>query len=672
MRNGVELSECFILFITTRMLEGHWCQMEIRWALELRKQVLVVYHTDPREGHGNPDFGFYINQIKRAFPSEDDHQWLLKGVAVPYDQRGGHDAVMVADILKQILPARVAPIDPSALAYTLQSNLPSLRGETSFTVSVVYCGDTEQEMLTVQHELQPPNIKLGYHVVPSSNDGSWLEADRLRPQAGSKCTQLVHIALHGSAQHGMRMVSHEGERALSAEDLIASLHRANEQLECIVLNMCNSRPIAEALMAAEPRRVQRVLFWNEPVLNSAVAKYFTSQFYRELRQQTEGPKSHGYRDAFDHSCIQLKRQFPGTTQSPEMWPAMLAMEQTEAGVPMNWGYVAEAWPSSSTGTVSRDFNFARLAGLHERECLRALGICVQRIEAVGSSTLVDIGMDAAGTLHGVSNRGFHDAESLCILFGCKAADLSGTCTTPGAQHRYVDLWPTVLGRVVSDADRPAAILHLEEAIWCRKSDLWCSQKAEVATKPSLAACLAVYSSNIPAGTSNKQQKTDKSTIERALLYPVVGALKMGLTESAAAVVASVFEAEFKTKAASHSLQIAAEVAANAARTERATLLADSCNLRPTTFWDNLSARTPTSRWHAFVDECQSRYATIAGPDPDGKSNFDAHLAMVNALESLVPLLLPPSPPPHHRDDSSEGRKRSKTAAYLHESLTTQG
>ena len=26
-------------------------------------------HTDPREGHGNPDFGFYINQIKRAFPS---------------------------------------------------------------------------------------------------------------------------------------------------------------------------------------------------------------------------------------------------------------------------------------------------------------------------------------------------------------------------------------------------------------------------------------------------------------------------------------------------------------------------------------------------------------------------------------------------------------------------
>ncbi len=119
MRNGIELSECFIMFITTKMLERHSCQMEIRWALELRKQVLVVYHTDPREGHGNPDFGFYINLIKRAFPCEDDHQWLLKGVAVPYDQRGGYDTVMVSDILKQMPRAQVepvveiVPVDPS-------------------------------------------------------------------------------------------------------------------------------------------------------------------------------------------------------------------------------------------------------------------------------------------------------------------------------------------------------------------------------------------------------------------------------------------------------------------------------------------------------------------------------------------------------------------------------
>jgi hypothetical protein len=111
MREGMELSECVILFLTTSMLERHWCQKEIRWALECRKPVLLVYRTDPREGHGNADFGFYVDQIKRTFPSqhvaEHDHEWLLKGVAVPYDQRDGYDVVMVQDILKQMPGAQV-------------------------------------------------------------------------------------------------------------------------------------------------------------------------------------------------------------------------------------------------------------------------------------------------------------------------------------------------------------------------------------------------------------------------------------------------------------------------------------------------------------------------------------------------------------------------------------
>jgi hypothetical protein len=145
----------------------------------------------------------------------------------------------------------------------------------------------------------------------------------------------------------MRMVSHDGERALSAQDLVASMHRADAKLECIILNMCNSRPVAEALMAVEPRRAHWVLFWNEPVLNSAVAKYFTAKFYNKLRLQTAGPKSHRYRDAFDHALIELNRhpQFMGMAQSPELWPAMLSTEQTEDGVSMNWRYIDEAWPS---------------------------------------------------------------------------------------------------------------------------------------------------------------------------------------------------------------------------------------------------------------------------------------------------------------------------------------
>jgi hypothetical protein len=114
MREGVERSECFILFLTTRTLERDMCRFEIQLALKFRKPVLLVYHTDPREAHGNADFMFYANQITRAFPSKDDHEWLLAGkVPIPYDQRGGHDAVMVQDILKQMPCNLVAPTHPA-------------------------------------------------------------------------------------------------------------------------------------------------------------------------------------------------------------------------------------------------------------------------------------------------------------------------------------------------------------------------------------------------------------------------------------------------------------------------------------------------------------------------------------------------------------------------------
>jgi hypothetical protein len=296
---------------------------------------------------------------------------------------------------------------------------------------------------------------------------------------------------------------------------------------------------------------------------------------------------------------------------------------------MPWGAVVDVHPSR-LGTVQREFDFAKLAGLHERECLRALGICVQRIKAVGSSTLVDIGIDASGRHHGVNARGFHDPESLCILFGCKAADLSGTCTTPGVQHRYVDLWPTVPGRVLSSADRPAAILRLEEAIWCRKWDLWCWEQAQVATEPSLEASLAF----IPAGTRENQKKSMGQQIKTGILYPVVGALKQGLTESAAAAVASAFATEFISKAPSRPFPDALNDASAAARSERTTLLANGV-VRPVGSWDELSDSTPAGKWHHFVTERQMHYGTNPIGNFDGKSTFEGCLAMIAALMACL-------------------------------------
>jgi len=54
-------------------------------------------------------------------------------------------------------------------------------------------------------------------------------------------------------------------------------------------------------------------------------------------------------------------------------------------------------------------------------------------------------------------------------------------------------------------------------------------------------------------------------------------------------------------------------------------------VRPVTFWEELRDSSPPGHWHLFVNERQDHYAA----NPDGRSTFEGHLAMVNALESLL-------------------------------------
>jgi hypothetical protein len=131
----------------------------------------------------------------------------------------------------------------------------------------------------------------------------------------------------------------------------------------------------------------------------------------------------------------------------------------------------------------------------------------------------------------------------------------------------------------------------------------------------------------------KQEK-----LRDGMVYPVLGSLKMGLTELAAASVASAFETEFISKVSSHPLATAVKDAANAARGERTSSLANVSNLRPATFWDELHDSSPASVWQLFVADREMHYDTAVPPNPDGASVFAGHLAMVNALESLLPQL----------------------------------
>ena len=102
---------------------------EIEWALQYFKNVIIVYHTDMRNG-SKIDFAYYRDKINSTFSDPGtpclaflcciqppynmcaaDQQWLLKNAAVPYDQRSGYDAVMIENILKQMscspLPGRM-------------------------------------------------------------------------------------------------------------------------------------------------------------------------------------------------------------------------------------------------------------------------------------------------------------------------------------------------------------------------------------------------------------------------------------------------------------------------------------------------------------------------------------------------------------------------------------
>jgi serine/threonine protein kinase len=48
MRDGVQSSDCFVLFLTESTLSRSWCLKEIGWALDFKKPIIIVVETDSR------------------------------------------------------------------------------------------------------------------------------------------------------------------------------------------------------------------------------------------------------------------------------------------------------------------------------------------------------------------------------------------------------------------------------------------------------------------------------------------------------------------------------------------------------------------------------------------------------------------------------------------------
>ena len=96
MREGVRCSQTIVVLLTRDTLIREWCIQEIRWALQHRKNIVLVYVTDARHGGVAGGFSdYYRPQIKLAFPAEPDFEWIMRNAYIEFTPDGGHDMLML-------------------------------------------------------------------------------------------------------------------------------------------------------------------------------------------------------------------------------------------------------------------------------------------------------------------------------------------------------------------------------------------------------------------------------------------------------------------------------------------------------------------------------------------------------------------------------------------------
>ncbi len=117
MYDGVRRSRALVALLTKDYLTRDWCIQELRWALHHRKNIVLVYVTDPRRAGVPGSFSeYYKPQLKLAFPDGSDFEHIMRNAYIEFTPDGGHDMLMLRNpqtrrgILDQMgLPARIAP-----------------------------------------------------------------------------------------------------------------------------------------------------------------------------------------------------------------------------------------------------------------------------------------------------------------------------------------------------------------------------------------------------------------------------------------------------------------------------------------------------------------------------------------------------------------------------------
>eukprot|EP00435_Cladocopium_sp_Y103_P043846 s1660_g12.t1 len=96
MCHGVSYSKNFLLFLTDGVTQSKFCQMEMRWAIQAQKNIILVSETDER--HGKPDVGTLIEKCP------EDLQFLFEDhVIIPWYRDPELQSVCITKILKKCI-----------------------------------------------------------------------------------------------------------------------------------------------------------------------------------------------------------------------------------------------------------------------------------------------------------------------------------------------------------------------------------------------------------------------------------------------------------------------------------------------------------------------------------------------------------------------------------------
>ena len=81
MLKGIEEAAAFVLFLSPGVLQRHYCQMEIRHALALKKPVVLLHESDAR-------FGGFDFRAAHAEAAPDLQELLDNHESLPFRRRG--------------------------------------------------------------------------------------------------------------------------------------------------------------------------------------------------------------------------------------------------------------------------------------------------------------------------------------------------------------------------------------------------------------------------------------------------------------------------------------------------------------------------------------------------------------------------------------------------------